>query len=65
MAVIEVTNPLGGLRYYNAGAPSNDTTFLGVAPVGSTLQDTTNGKLYVCTVSTATNITWVVAGSQS
>jgi hypothetical protein len=43
----------------NAGAPTNNVTFLGVAKVGDLLSDTTNAQLYVCSVSTATAITWV------
>jgi hypothetical protein len=59
MAVIEIMNPTAGvMRFYYAGAPTNDSTFLGVAPVGAILQDTTNGDLYICTVSSSTNITW-------
>lgn len=66
MAVREITMPMPTYdEYYGAGAPTNDSTFLGVAKVGATYSDTTNGKLYICTVSTASNITWVVVGSQS
>ena len=43
----------------NAGAPTNNVTFLGVAGVGDLLSDTTNAQLYMCTASTATTITWV------
>jgi hypothetical protein len=59
MAVREVSNPMPGMQFYKAGAPTNNVTYLGVAPVGATLQDTTNGVLYMCTVSTASTITWV------
>lgn len=48
-----------------AGAPTNDVTFVGVAGVGSQYIDTTNGKLYIATVATATTVTWTVVGGQS
>lgn len=52
--------------YSNAGAPTNNTTLLGVAGVGDLLSDTTNGKLYICTATNGTStITWVVVGSQT
>jgi hypothetical protein len=44
--------------FRNAGAPTNNVTFLGVAVRGDLLSDTTNANLYMCTVSTATTITW-------
>ena len=50
----------------NAGAPVNNSTFLGQAQVGSLLIDTTNGKLYVVTSTNGTStITWVSVGSQT
>ncbi len=52
--------------FQNAGAPTNNVTQLGRAMVGSTLVDTTNGKLYVCTATNGTStITWVSVGSQT
>ncbi len=70
MAVIEPGNVLGGsgldapLR--NAGAPTVNVTYLGVAVVGSLLIDTTNGKLYICTATNGTStITWTVVGAQT
>lgn len=65
MAIIETNNPMPGNVYRGDGAPSNDSTLLGTAPIGATYHDYTNGKLYICTVSTAANITWVVVGAQS
>lgn len=69
MAVIEPGNVLPGsglgtpLR--NAGAPVNNTTYLGVAVVGSKLIDTTNGKDYICTATNGTStVTWVAVGTQ-
>lgn len=60
MAVREVSNPMPGMNYYWAGAPTSGAggTFCGVAPVGAMLQDTTNGVLYMCTASSASSITW-------
>lgn len=50
----------------NAGAPTNNTTFLGTAVVGSLLIDTTNGKLYICTATNGTStVTWTVVGAQT
>lgn len=50
-----------------AGAPSaND--FAGWptgARQGDLCTDSTNGKLYVCTVATSTTSTWVLVGSQT
>jgi hypothetical protein len=43
----------------NAGAPTNNVTFLGVAKVGDLLSDITNAQIYICSVSTPTTITWV------
>ncbi len=52
--------------YSNAGAPTNNTTLLGVAAVGALLSDTTNGKLYICTATNGTStITWTVVGTQT
>lgn len=66
MAVITPVNVLPGsyAHYYNAGAPTNGTTFAGVAPKGSLLIDTTNGKLYINT-NTQASPTWTVVGSQT
>lgn len=50
----------------NAGAPTVNVTYLGIAVVGSELIDTTNGKLYICTATNSTStITWTVAGAQT
>lgn len=50
----------------NAGAPTNNVTYLGVAVVGSLLIDTTGGKLYICTATNGTStITWTVVGTQT
>jgi hypothetical protein len=50
----------------NAGAPTVNVTYLGVAVVGSKLIDTTNGKLYICTATNGTStITWTVVGTQT
>ena len=54
-----------GAPFQNAGVPTVNVTFLGVAVVGSQLIDTTGGKLYVCTATNGTStITWTVAGAQ-
>lgn len=50
--------------FLNAGAPVLNTTFVGKAVVGSLLIDTTNGKLYIATVASATTVTWTVVGAQ-
>jgi hypothetical protein len=71
MAVIEPTGvvlPGAGLDapLRNAGAPVNNTTFLGIAVVGSLLIDTTNGKLYICTATDGSaTVTWTVVGTQT
>ena len=50
----------------NAGAPTVNVTFLGIAVVGSKLIDTTNGKDYICTATNGTStITWTVVGAQT
>ncbi len=54
-----------GTPLRNAGAPVDNTTFVGRAAVGTLLIDITNGKLYIATVATATTVTWVVVGGQS
>lgn len=52
--------------FRNAGAPTNDVTFLGTAVVGSLLIDVTNGKLYICTATNGSStVTWTVVGSQT
>lgn len=49
----------------NAGAPTANVTFLGVAVVGSLLIDMTNGKLFICTATNgASTIVWTVVGAQ-
>lgn len=66
MGVIE-SNPIPGSigTYTGRGAPTNDTTFKAVAPVGALYLDLTNGIEYICTLSTASNITWVKVGLQT
>lgn len=58
--------PSDGLSqtFRKAGAVvAND--FAGSAIVGSQAVDTTNGKLYICTVTNGTSTaTWVVVGAQ-
>lgn len=50
----------------NAGAPTVNVTYLGIASVGSLLIDTTAGKLYICTATNGTStITWTVVGTQT
>ena len=50
----------------NAGAPTVNVTYLGIAVVGSQLIDTTNGKAYICTATNGTStITWTVVGAQT
>jgi hypothetical protein len=53
--------------FQNAGAPTSGASgsFVGRAVVGSLLIDTTNGKLYIATVATASTVTWVSVGSQT
>lgn len=69
MALIETGNVIPGtvgtpLRH--AGAPTDNVTFVGKAVVGTPLIDTTNGVLYICTVSNGTTtVTWVKVGTQS
>lgn len=49
-----------------AGAPTNNTTLLGVAGVGDLLNDTTNGVAYICTATNGTStITWTKVGTQT
>lgn len=43
----------------NAGAPTTATT----GTVGQLLEDTTNGKLYICTDTTGGSYTWVEVGA--
>lgn len=69
MAIIEPGRVIEGsgldapLR--NAGAPTTNVTYLGVAVVGSNLIDTTNGKQYICTATNGTStIAWTVVGAQ-
>jgi hypothetical protein len=55
-----------GAPLTNAGAPTNNVTYLGVAVVGSRLIDTSNGKAYICTGTNGTStITWTVVGAQT
>lgn len=70
MAVIEPGRVIEGSGHgtplRNAGAPTVNVTYLGTAVVGSTLVDTTNGKLYICTATDGTStITWTVVGAQT
>jgi hypothetical protein len=70
MAIIEqgriIEGSGTGTPLRNAGAPTNNVTFLGIAVVGSKLVDTTNGKLYICTATNGTStITWTVVGAQT
>lgn len=52
--------------FRHAGAPTNDTTGLGVLGVGDLVADTTNGKLYIVTATNGTStITFVVVGTQT
>ena len=52
--------------YSNAGAPTNNTTLLGVVGVGDLLVDTTNGKLYIVTATNGTStVTYTVVGTQT
>lgn len=68
MAVISGGNIIEGsgldAPFLFAGAPVANTTFVGKATVGSLLIDTTNGKLYIATVATASTVTWTVVGAQ-
>jgi hypothetical protein len=54
-----------GAPLLNAGPPTNNVTYVGIASVGSVLIDTTNGQHYICTVSNGTTtVTWVKTGTQ-
>jgi hypothetical protein len=57
----------GGVRFFkNAGAPTNDTTYVGVAAKGDLLVDTTNGVLYIVTATNgSTTVTYTKVGTQS
>ena len=62
--VIEGSGTATPLR--NAGAPTANVTYLGIAVVGSQLVDVTNGKEYICTATNGTStVTWVSVGSQT
>lgn len=47
------------LAFKNAGAPTTST----VGTVGQLLEDTTNGKLYICTDTTGGTYTWAEVGA--
>lgn len=56
----------GTRNFKNAGAPTVNVTYLGVAAIGDLLVDTTNGVLYICTATNGTStITWTVVGTQT
>jgi hypothetical protein len=67
MAVMESgTNVMPGYGLLRlAAAPVNNTTFLGTANVGQQAVDLSTGVVYVCTVSTASVVTWVKIGLQT
>ena len=50
---------LDGIVLTNAGAPTTST----VGTVGQLLEDTTNGKLYICTDTTGGTYTWTEVGA--
>lgn len=52
-------NQLDGRVKQNAGAPTTAT----VGTVGQLLEDTTNGKLYICTDTTGGTYTWTEVGA--
>lgn len=54
-----VTDMMNGRVKQNAGAPSDST----VGTVGQLLEDTTNGKLYICTAVSGGTYTWSEVGS--
>lgn len=55
-----------GAPLLNAGAPTTNVTYLGIAVVGSKLIDTTNGIDYICTATNGTStITWTKVGLQT
>lgn len=64
--IITPTNVIAGARgmYFNAGPPTNGTTFAGVAPVGAELTDTTNGIVYQ-NQGTQASPTWVKVGTET
>ena len=50
---------IDSLAFKNAGAPTTST----VGTVGQLLEDTTNGKLYICTDTTGGSYTWTEVGA--
>jgi len=64
MAIIPIS-PLPGTRdmYYNAGAPTNGSTYAGIAPVGALLTDTTNAELYI-NQGTQASPTWAKVSAE-
>ena len=50
---------LDSIAIQNAGAPTTST----VGTVGQLLEDTTNGKLYICTDTTGGSYTWAEVGA--
>lgn len=60
-----VMPPAGlGMPLRNAGAPTNGTTYAGVAAVGALLIDTTNAILYQNT-GTIASPTWSKVGAET
>lgn len=62
-----LTGALTAARVWRgAGAPTANTTGLGVLGVGDLYADITNGKLYIVTATNGTStITFVVVGTQT
>jgi hypothetical protein len=61
-----VVQPADGLQRHilNAGAPGANA-YAGQVALGGLLIDTTNAKLYICTVTNGTTTaTWTVVGTQ-
>lgn len=63
----KLTGSLSASRVWRgAGAPTADTTGLGVLGIGDLYADTTTGKLYIVTATNGTStITFTLVGSQT
>jgi hypothetical protein len=69
MAVIERSKVIDEAKYmavYQKAGALSANDFAGACIVGSLAIDTTNGKLYICTVTNgSTTSTWTVVGAQT
>jgi hypothetical protein len=53
------------LQLGTAPASGASGSYLGRAAIGALLVDTSTGKLYACTASTGSSITWTLVGAQT